>query len=86
LAILATELEKGTNLYVDGTFDQRPFVAHDKYTRYVYEVTVQKFFVVGGARQDPPVPPKPDPTLPNEVMTDGAASIQSSEIQDTWVL
>ncbi len=86
LAILATELEKGTNLYVDGTFDQRPFVAQDKYTRYVYEVTVQKFFVVGGARQDPPAPPKPDSTLPNEVMTDGAPSIQSSEIQDTWVL
>ena len=39
LAILATELEKGTNLYVDGTFDQRPFVGQDKYTRYVYEVS-----------------------------------------------
>src|ERR1700676_4597760 len=86
LAILATELEKGTNLYVDGTFDQRPFVAQDKYTRYVYEVTVQKFFVVGGARQDPPVPPKSHSTLPNEVMTDGAPSIESSEIQDAWVL
>ena len=86
LAILATELEKGTNLYVDGTFDQRPFVAQDKYTRYVYEVTVQKFFVVGGTGQDPPVPPKPEATVPNEVMTDGAPSIESSEIQDTWVL
>ena len=63
LAILATELEKGTNLYVDGTFDQRPFVGQDKYTRYVYEVTVQKFFVVGGAAQDSPVPPKPHATL-----------------------
>ena len=86
LAILATELEKGTNLYVDGTFDQRPFVAQDKYTRYVYEVTVQKFFVVGGAGQDPAVPPKPHAKLPNEVMADGAPSIESSEIQDTWVL
>ena len=86
LAILATELEKGTNLYVDGTFDQRPFVGQDKYTRYVYEVTVHKFFVVGGAGQDPPDPPKPRATLPNEVMTDGAPSIDSSEIQDTWVL
>src|ERR1700681_3289647 len=86
LAILATELEKGTNLYVDGTFDQRPFVAQDKYTRYVYEVTVQKFFVVGGARQDPPVQAKPHATAPNEVMTDGAQSIESSEIQDTWLL
>ena len=86
LAILATELEKGTNLYVDGTFDQRPFVGQDKYTRYVYEVTVQKFFVVGGAAQESPVPPKPHATLPNEVMTDGAPSIESSETQDTWLL
>ena len=86
LAILATELEKGTNLYVDGTFDQRPFVAQDKYTRYVYEVTVHKFFVVGGAGQDPPGPPRPHATSPNEVMTDGAPSIESSEVQDTWLL
>ena len=86
LAILATELEKGTNLYVDGTFDQRPFVGQDKYTRYVYEVTVHKFFVVGGAGQDPPGPPKPHATLPNEVMTDGAPSLESHETQDTWLI
>jgi single stranded DNA-binding protein len=86
LAILATELEKGTNLYVDGTFDQRPFVGQDKYTRYVYEVTVHKFFVVGGAGQATPAPPKPHATLPSEVTTDGAPSIESSEIQDTWLL
>jgi single stranded DNA-binding protein len=86
LAILATELEKGTNLYVDGTFDQRPFVGQDKYTRYVYEVTVHKFFVVGGTGQATPAPPKPHATLANEVTTDGAPSIESSEIQDTWLL
>ena len=86
LAILATELEKGTNLYVDGTFDQRPFVGQDKYTRYVYEVTVHKFFVVGGAGQATPAPPTPHAPLPNEVMTDGAPSIESSETQDTWLL
>jgi hypothetical protein len=86
LAILATELEKGTNLYVDGTFDQRPFVGKDKYTRYVYEVTVQKFFVVGRAAQDPPVPTKPHATLANEVMADGTPSPECSEIQDTWLL
>src|ERR1700704_3875447 len=45
LAILATELEKGTNLYVEGTFDQRPYyVSQDKYKRYIYEVSVHKFF------------------------------------------
>ena len=83
---LATELAKGTNLYVYGTFDQRPFVGQDKYTRHVYEVTVHKFFVVGGTAQDSPVPPKPHATLPNEVMTDGAPPLESSEIQDTWLL
>src|ERR1700676_2071706 len=86
LAILATELEKGTNLYVDGTFDKRPFVGQDKYARYVYEVTVHKFFVVGGAGQATPAPPKPHATLPNEVMTDGAPSIESSEIKNTGFL
>src|SRR6266481_2310835 len=55
--ILSTELEKRRNLYVDATFDQRPLVGQDKYTRYVYELTVHKFLVVGGAAQDPPVPP-----------------------------
>src|ERR1700676_4416585 len=86
LAILATELEKGTNLYVDGTFDQRPFVAQDKYTRNVYEVTLQKFSVVGAGGQDRPVPPKPHHTLPRGVRAGGAPSIEFSEIQDTWVL
>jgi single stranded DNA-binding protein len=86
LAILATELEKGTNLYVDGTFDQRPYVGQDKYKRYIYEVTVHKFFVIGGAAQDPPASPKPHATLANEVMTDGAPSLESSETQDTWLL
>jgi len=86
LAILATELEKGTNLYVDGSFDQRPFVGQDKYTRYVYEVTVHKFFVVGDAAQDPPVPLKSHATLPNEVTTDGAPSLESAQIEDAWLL
>ena len=83
LAILATELEKGTNLYVEGTFDQRPYVGQDKYKRYIYEVSVQKFFVVGGMTQDPPPPPA---ALTNEVMTDGSPSLECSETQDTWLL
>lgn len=83
LAILATGLEKGTNLYVEGTFDQRPYIGQDKYKRYIYEVSVQKFFVVGGVAQDPPPPPA---ALTNEVMTDGSPSLECSEIQDTWLL
>jgi len=86
LAILATELEKGTNLYVEGTFDQRPYVGQDNYKRYIYEVSVNKFFVIGGMAQDPPTPPQPPAALTNEVMTDGAPPLDSPETQDTWLL
>ena len=86
LAILATELEKDTNLYVEGTFDQRPYVGQDKYKRYVYEVSVNKFFVIGSVAQDPPALAQPDATLTNEVMTDGNESLESPETEDTWVL
>src|SRR6266581_4385971 len=85
LAILATELEKGTNLYVEGTFDQRPFVGQDKYKRYIYEVSVHKFFVISRVAQDPP-PHLPHATLTNEVMTDGDQSLESTETQDAWLL
>jgi single stranded DNA-binding protein len=83
LAILATELDKGTNLYVEGTFDQRPYVGQDKYKRYIYEVSVHKFFVIGGVAQ---APAAPHAALLNEVMTDGAPSLESPENQDTWLL
>ena len=86
LAILAIELEKGTNLYVEGTFDQRPYVGQDNYKRYIYEVSVNKFFVIGGMAQDPPTPPQPPAALTNEVMTDGAPPLDSPETQDTWLL
>lgn len=47
LATLAMELDKGTNLYVEGSFDQRPTTDQNGRKRYVYEVTVQKFFRIG---------------------------------------
>jgi len=84
-AILATELEKDTNLYVEGTFDQRPYVGQDKCKRYIYEVSVHKFFVISGVAQDPP-PPPPHATPTNEVMTDGDQSLESTETQDAWLL
>jgi single-strand DNA-binding protein len=86
LAILAAELEKGTNLYVEGTFDQRPYVGQDRNKRYMYEVSVNKFFVIGGLAQDPPGPAQPHARLTNEVMTDGTESLESPEIEDTWIL
>ena len=86
LANHATELEKGTNLYVEGTLDQRPYVGQDKCTRFIYEVSVHKYFVIGSVAQDLPVPVQTHPELTNEVMTDGAPSLESPETQDTWLI
>jgi single-strand DNA-binding protein len=86
LANHAAELEKGTNLYVEGTLDQRPYVGQDKCTRYIYEVSVHKFFVIGGVAQDLPAPAQTHPELTNEVMTDGPQSLESPETQDTWLI
>src|ERR1700681_2151368 len=86
LAILATELEKDTNLYVEGSFDQRPYVGQDKYKRYIYEVSVHKFFVIGGVAQDLPAPAQPNAALTNEVMTDDSPSLESPETQDPWLI
>ena len=52
LATLAMELEKGTNLYVEGSFDQRPITDQNGRKRHVYEVTVQKFFRIGRASDE----------------------------------
>ena len=86
LAMLATELEKGANLYVEGTLDQRPYVGKDKCKRYIYEVSVHKFFVIGGVAQDLPATAQTHQELSNEVMTDGAQSLESPETQDTWLI
>jgi len=86
LAILAIELEKGTNLYVEGTLDQRPYVGQDKCRRYIYEVSVHKFFVIGGRGQGSPAQPPPLAADTNEVGTDGAPSLESPETQDAWLL
>src|SRR5215467_1571937 len=47
LATLAMELDKGANVYVEGSFDQRPMTDQHGHKRYVYEVTVHKFFRIG---------------------------------------
>ena len=86
LATIAVELEKGTNLYVEGTLDQRPYVGQDKCKRYIYEVSVHKFFVIGGVAQDLPASAQSHPELTNEVMTDGAQSLETPETKNTWLI
>jgi single-strand DNA-binding protein len=86
LAILAIELEKGTNLYVEGTLDQRPYVGQDKCRHYIYEVSVHKFFVIGGRGKDSPAQPPARAADTKEVVTDGVPTLESAETQDTWLL
>jgi len=52
LATLAMELDKGTNVYVEGSFDQRPTTDQQGRKRYDYEVRVQKFFRIGRASDE----------------------------------
>lgn len=52
LANLAMELDKGANVYVEGSFDQRPTTDQQGHKRYVYEVTVQKFFRISRPSDD----------------------------------
>ena len=52
LATLAMELDKGTNVYVEGSFDQRPTTDQQGRKRYISEVTVQKFFRIGRASDE----------------------------------
>ena len=73
-------------MYVEGSFDQRPYVGQDNYKRYIYEVSVHKFFVIGGVAQDPPAPAQPNAALTNEVMTDDVPSLESPETQDPWLI
>ncbi|SRR5579885_158526 len=49
LATLSMELEKGTNVYVEGSFDQRPMTDQHGHKRYAFEVTVHRFFRIGRA-------------------------------------
>ena len=56
LATLAMELDKGTNVYVEGSFDQRPMTDQQERKRYAYEVTVQKFFRIGRASDEARTP------------------------------
>src|SRR5436309_15921800 len=52
LATLAMELDKGTNVYVEGSFDQRPMTDQQGRKRYAIEVTVQRFFRIGRASDE----------------------------------
>lgn len=72
LANLATELERGTNLYVEGSFDQRPVPGEDQRKHYLYEVTVHKFFAIGGLSNEPSLAPRAPLSGEAEMVSDGS--------------
>ena len=86
LAMLASALEKGTNLYVEGTFDLRPYVDQNKHKRLIYEVNVHKFFVIGGVARDLPASSQPHETPEIEDSIDEDSSSEATETHGDWLL
>lgn len=86
LATLAMELDKGTNLYVEGSFDQRPATDQNGRKRYVYEVTVQKFFRIGRASDEETqaVRAKAPPT--NEAFHDTIVNSEGLDESVPWAI
>src|SRR5258708_6762663 len=79
LATLAMELDKGTNVYIEGSFDQRPITGQDQRKRYIYEVTVQKFFRIGRASNEEPQPVPANLSPKDEAFTDERESVRFEE-------
>jgi len=79
LATLAMELDKGTNVYIEGSFDQRPITGQDQRKRYIYEVTVQKFFRIGRASNEEPQPVSANLSPRDEAFTDERESVRFEE-------
>ena len=51
LANVAVNFDKGENLYVEGTIEQREFTPKDGSTRTIHEVVVRHFHVIAPAKQ-----------------------------------
>jgi len=79
LATLAMELDKGTNVYIEGSFDQRPVTGPDQRKRYIHEVTVHKFFRIGRASQEEPQPAPASLPPKDEAFNDERESVRSEE-------
>jgi single stranded DNA-binding protein len=86
LATLAMELDKGTNVYVEGSFDQRPTTDQQGRKRYVYEVTVQKFFRIGRASDEPARPAPADLPSAHEALNHETESDDRLVESVPWVI
>ncbi len=78
LADQAVTYEKGTNLFIDGTLQQRKFTPKDGSERTIHEVIVQSCHVIGNS-------------APSSAATESATAVPSAngdldydEAADTW--
>jgi single-strand DNA-binding protein len=86
LATLAMELDKGTNVYVEGSFDQRPMTDQQGRKRYAYEVTVQKFFRIGRASDEEARSEPADHPLKREASNDEIDSSDQTVASVPWAI
>jgi single stranded DNA-binding protein len=85
LSAVALAYQKGDNLHVIGTIQQRQFTPKDGSTRSVYEVVVQKCHRIArmGAAQQIPA----DPTTEQSLQASAEETVTSStEDEDAWAV
>ncbi len=79
LADQAVSFEKGTNLFVEGTVQQRKFTPKDGSERTVHEVIVQSCHVIGNSAQ-----PSPVAHDNNAAKVSTGGDLDHDELADTW--
>jgi single stranded DNA-binding protein len=85
LSAVALTYQKGDNLHVIGTIQQRQFIPKDGSPRSVYEVVVQKCHRIArlGASQQIPA----DPTTEQSLQTSAEETvIPTTEDEDAWAV
>jgi single-strand DNA-binding protein len=80
LADQAVTYDKGTNLFIEGTVQQRKFTPKDGSERTVHEVIVQSCHVIGNS----PPPSGVTENAASQVLTNGVPD--HDEAADTWPL
>jgi single-strand DNA-binding protein len=79
LADQALKYEKGTNLFIEGTVQQRKFTPKDGSERTIHEVVVQSCHVIGAV-------PAAGATDPSATRPSSVEDRVDEEVTDTWPL
>lgn len=86
LAAMAVRLEKGDNLNVIGTVQQREFTPKDGSTRKVYEVVVKECRLVGRPRTSPQTAKDTNAAEGSESRVSSEPRVRSLEEGDAWAI